>query len=544
MDQLAQDIYDIWSELEPALAFQCGNANKVGKFFNPNEKNIEDIMRRIDILRMDTIDSTNHAVMNYLETSLKIEEPFKILWRAIWAYFGYLTKEGINVDHMNELTKNIIEALKTIHNSLNGITWSTEIKIITMNNYNGLLGILTSIEKKTPTLKQVFNEFRSELKKYMKRYTVPGISNGDYSEVFPILEEKGGNIGRKSLYPEILKNIWSYPETPEEIESLALTWLNAERPKLLEITEKLAKKLNVEPEVEKINDALVKKYGIKQKEALEFIENLRTPLKKIVEKNVVEITPKYKTDVIETPGYLLNFISTAAMTPFDIHTEYPFNIFFVTTDVKRSPPTGISDLFQLIIHEEYGHCVHFSNSATKFKANPSDVDMIYTPMALPISDGISFYREWESMKLLRSIFSKQEAQMDNNEKGLLNLLNSKIPLDVFLLEFEFTIMRWRIIRFLRAIGDVRINMHKQSLTEFITWASEYTGFSKKFIFDQIFLFQVRPGYAPCYSIVGNKIQEYQEKAKARGRSELDFNTFASSLGFPPRNVFEQRLNDF
>jgi hypothetical protein len=544
MDQVAQDIYELWSELEPALAFQCGNDRSVGKFFNPTEDNVQDIFRRIDVLRMDTIDSTNHAILNCLETKIKIQEPYRVLWDAIWGYFGYLTKEGINEQHMKELTNNIIGSLQTIHTNLNNKSWSTEIKIITVNNYNGLIGIIDSIEKNAKNLKPEFDKLRNELKKYMKRYQVPEIKVGDFSEVFPLLEKKGGNIGRKLIYPDILRNIWGYLESAEEIESLALTWLNTERPKLMEITEKLALKLNVEADVEKVNDALVKKYGIKQKMALEFIKDLRIPLRKIVEKNVVEITPKYKTDVIETPGYLLNFISTAAMTPFDIHTENPFNVFFVTTDAKRSPPTGISDLFQLIIHEEYGHCVHFSNSATKFRATPSDVDMIYTPMAIPISDGISFFREYESLKLLRSIFAKREHEMDNDEKTLLNLINSKIALDVFLLEFEFTIMRWRIIRFLRAIGDVRINMHKQSLTEFITWASEYSGLSKKFIFDQIFLFQVRPGYAPCYSIVGNRIQEYQQKAKARGRSEIDFNSFASSLGFPPRNVFEQRLNDF
>jgi hypothetical protein len=54
----------------------------------------------------------------------------------------------------------------------------------------------------------------------------------------------------------------------------------------------------------------------------------------------------------------------------------------------------------------------------------------------------------------------------------------------------------------------------------------------------------RPGYAPCYSIVGERIRELQYKAKARGRQEIDFNTYASSLGFPLRTVFEQKLNDF
>jgi hypothetical protein len=544
MEQLEQEIYDLWSELEPALAYQCGRSEKAGEFFNSTNENIQRVMDKIDELRADTIDSVNHAVLNNLESCLKFEEPFTILWKSIWAYFSYLTKEGISETNMSNLTKNLITALKSTSNRLNSKSWSTEIKILTINNYYGLLGIIDSIEKSAPNLKIVFDELRAELKNYMKKYLVPGIKNGDFSEVYPILEAKGGNIGRKDKYPDILRNIWAYPETPMEIESQALVWLNEERPKLIEITNKLAKQLGTNPTVEAVSKATVKQQGIRQKDVLDFIKKLREPLRKVIEDNIVRITPKYETKVMETPEYLLNLITTAAMTPFDIHTEDPFNIFHVTTDEKRSPPTCVSDLFQLIVHEEFGHCVHFSNSATKFKAKPSEIAMVYTQIALPVSDGISFFREWESLLLIKKLLTKHNSELTATEKELLEILTLNSDLENFMLELEFTIIRWRIIRFLRAIGDVRINMHNQTATEFINWASEYTGLSKKFIFDQIFSFQVRPGYAPCYSIAGNRIRQLQLKAKERGRSEIDFNTYAASLGFLPRNVFEQKLNDF
>ena len=146
--------------------------------------------------------------------------------------------------------------------------------------------------------------------------------------------------------------------------------------------------------------------------------------------------------------------------------------------------------------------------------------------------------------LLKDIMGKSEQDITVPERELLNILHSVNDLHLLLLETEFTIMRWRIIRFLRAIGDVRINMHKQSIAEFVTWAHEYTGLSKKAIFDQIFLFMARPGYAPCYSIVGERIRELQERAKSHGQQAIDFNTYASSLGFPPRNVFEQKLREY
>lgn len=544
MDQVEHDIYNIWSELQPTIAFQCGVMDRAGNFFIPTEDNVQNILKKIDVLRMETIDSVNHGLLNYYETFLKYEEPHLILWNALWAYFGYLVKEGVNISHMDELTKNIGKALNIMIERLNHRKWSMENKIITTHNYLGLLGVIETIQKEEPKLKPVFNELREQLKTYMKKYIIPEIKNGDFSEVFPILEKKGGNIGRKELYPEILKNIWGYPETPMEIESQALTWLNEELQKLTNITEKLANIFNIEPSVEVVSKMLIKRSNVSTKNALDLIKKLRGPLRNVIEKNIVRITPKYDTRLMETPPYLLNLISTAAMQPFNLHTNEPFNIFFVTTDNKRSPPTSVSDLFQLIIHEEFGHCVHFSNSATKFKANTTMMELIYTKLALPISDGISFYREWESLQLLKTITTKPIEELDEAETQLINILKSVNDIKLFMLEFEFTILRWRIIRFLRAIGDIRINMHKQSITEFISWASEYTGLSKKFIFDQIFLFQAQPGYAPCYSIAGDRIQSLQTKAKERGRTEIDFNSFASSLGFPTRGVFEQKLKDF
>jgi len=544
MEQLEQEIYDMWTELRPDIAFRCGVQNKAGEFFIPTDENIERMLRKIGELKVETLDSVNLGLLNCFETTLKFEEPYHIIYDSLWAYFAYITKEGIDVPHITSLTQNIIKALKTVAERINSQPWSIEIKTVTMNNALGLLGVVSSIEKEAPALKSVLEELRKELKTYLKMLNVNGIKEGDFSEIYPILEAKGGNIGRKEIYPNILKHMYGFLETTEEIETQALNWLSDEKPRLKRITEQLASIHKTKPTIEAVAEKINKRNTIKKSGLIAFIQKLRVPLRILVEENIVRITPKYDTKVLETPNYLLNFISTGAMEPFDIHTDSPFNIFFITTDTKRSPPINASDLFQLVIHEEFGHCVHFSNSATHFKAKISLVDLIITTLMLPISDGISFYREWEALELLQRVIKKPEYELTPTEKEFLDIIRSITDPNLFLLEAEFTILRWRIIRFLRAIGDVRINMHQQSIAEFITWAHEYTEFSKKAIFDQIFLFMARPGYAPCYSIVGERIRELQYKAKARGRQKIDFNTYASSLGFPPRAVFEQKLNDF
>jgi hypothetical protein len=228
---------------------------------------------------------------------------------------------------------------------------------------------------------------------------------------------------------------------------------------------------------------------------------------------------------------------------FDSLTDQPFNVFFVTTDEIRSPPSSVPDIFQLVVHEEYGHCVNFSNTAMSFESKPSLVERLDSPLHYPISEGISFHRESESLELLEELVTKPKENLSSEEKEFLDALSSNTDIKIVLLESQFILLKWRIIRFLRAIGDVRINMNKQSLTDFVEWAAQETGFTEKTIYDQIFIFQESPGYAPCYSIAGMALRDIQEEAKRKGQDILKFNTIASSMGFPPRTIFEERLRN-
>jgi len=105
-------------------------------------------------------------------------------------------------------------------------------------------------------------------------------------------------------------------------------------------------------------------------------------------------------------------------------------------------------------------------------------------------------------------------------------------------------MEWRILRFLRAIGDVRINMGKQSATEFINWAHEETGLSKKMLYNEVFTFQESPGYAPCYCMAGEELRKIQSLAVKNGKSVIEFNTYVSSMGYSPRTVYEKKLREY
>jgi hypothetical protein len=87
-------------------------------------------------------------------------------------------------------------------------------------------------------------------------------------------------------------------------------------------------------------------------------------------------------------------------------------------------------------------------------------------------------------------------------------------------------------------------MGKQTITKFVKWASKTTGLAEKLIYNQTWIFLDRIGYAPVYFIAGDSLRILQEKAIKKGVNVVDFNTYATSIGYGARTVFEERLKDY
>ncbi len=544
--KIEERIFEVWKELKPSGAFTAGLDNYAGKLFVPTKENVKRTLETITELKTQAKSRGQQKLLQCMETELCFEEPYMVLENVLWTFYRHLVKEGINVGHMRSLASCAKKTLQVSKKRLTQREWPIEIRIIISYGGNGLLGILKTIrnETKNPQLQEAIDDLRETADDYIKAFHVEGVKEGSFEEVFPILERSGGNIEREEIYPKLLKDLYDYPETPDEIESKASRWLREEMPRLTEITAKLAGTYGVEAKVESVADEMAKRRSVEKSKAVDFVSNIRGKLQKVVESHLVRITPSYDTRVVETPSYLVSLLTTAAADWFDNLTEKPFNVFFVTTDPKRSGPTSAPDLIMDIIHEEYGHCVNNSNSATHFASRPTLIDLLDTKLGSPISEAISFYREVEFISLLKQLAEKKEKELTPHEKRLLDALKAIEDLGTLILENEFIVMEWRILRFLRAIGDVRLNMGKQSATEFINWAHEQTGLSKKLIYDQVFTFQDSPGYAPCYSMAGEELRNIQSLALEKGKSVLDFNTYVSSIGFPPRTIYEKKLREY
>jgi len=544
MNKAEKQFFEWYKEYVPSTAYTEGASECAGKFFIPSKHNLAVAEKKLKKIFKQAQNEGQRRVLKSYLTSLRFNEPYMVPELATTAFFSHLVKEGIVPEHLKSLAKEVEGALDAYAKLLSKKKWSIEIRIVTCQTSDQLLGILDTIlaETRDESLKKSLTALKKKASKYRKLYEVEGIKRGDFNEVYPILQKTREKVKHKSIYPQLLADMWGYPETPEEIENKARLWLKKELPNLERVTRKLAKIYGVKPIVETVNEELDKRRGIAKQQALQFVKEARTVAQRVFEKNIVRITSKYETKVIETPPYLVTMIPTAAMTAFDGLTDQPFNVFFVTTDAYFSPSSSVPDLIQSLLHEEYGHAVNSSNSATRFAANPTFLEILSSAFSNHISDGISFHRELEFIKMLKKLVEKKT--LSSEETAFLKILRGEVDTETMLLENEFIIWEWRIMRFLRAIFDVRINMEKQSVADFVEWAHKETGLSKKTIYNQTWIFLENVGYAPCYSIAGDVIRRLQQRALKKGISLLDFNTYVSSLGFPARRIFEQKIREF
>lgn len=542
MTLVEKKFYEWYKEVAPSSAYNEGASECAGRFFIPSKQNLDAAEEKLKgIVRQAQNKEQKRLFKSHL-AGLRFNEPYMVLGGATNAFFTHLVKEGIVIDHLTLLARQVGEALDAFAQLLSERKWTIETRILTCQHSDQLIGILETIisESTDDALKKSLTALKEKTAEYRKLYNVEDVKQGDFTEVFPILQKTRGRIKHKTIYPKLLADLWGYSEKPEQIERKAKLWLKQELPNLQETTRKLAKIYRVKSDVETVDEALDKRRGIPKEQALKFVKETRGLAQRVFENNMVKITPKYDTRVIETPRYLVSMFPSAALLTFDSFTDKPFNMFLVTTDPRFSPSSSVPELISSLLHEEYGHAVNFSNSVTRFAAKPTFSELIPSMFAIHISDGISFHREYEFVELLKKLAKKRTLGKD--EEAFFSILKGENDTATMLLENEFVMQKWRIMRFLRAIFDVQINMEKQSVADFVEWAHTETGLSEKMIYDQTWIFLESVGYAPCYSVEGDRIRRLQQRAVEKGISQIDFNTYVASLGFPAPELFERKVH--
>jgi len=540
------EIFEFFKESDPSGAYINGLKEYVGKIFIPSRKNLDKLSRRVEELRLKAENKSQLKVLDSGSAWVTLNEPHQAVESVLNAFFGYMIKEGIIDSHMKALTRNGIRAVQAATVEAAGRNWPTGLRLLALIRCNGLQEIIRTIKKETQDkqLKEGLDGLSEVTRKYASIFRVNGFKNQGFDEVYKIIKKQGADLGRKEIYAQALQRLWDYSETPGELEAKGLKYLDRELPKFQRMTARLAKKYGVPAKAEEVSKVIKAKRAVKVNEIIPYLADLRKRVVKVANKSIVKVNPNYDAKVMETPSYLTAIFPSGGAFFFDTFTNKPQQLFICTTDPRRDPSTAPGELLNLLVHEEYGHCVHASNSAVGYGAKPSLVDMLWSPLGGAISEGISFQREIEFQDVMEKLKTRKGLNAD--EKSLVSFYEKHGGFDAIAEEYEFYTWMWRIVRFLRIIGDARINSGKQGLADFIEWASKKTGLSKSMVYHQLFPAHQGngPGYASTYAIVGESIREIQNRAVRNGKKLLDFNTYACSMGFPARTIFEDRLRAF
>jgi hypothetical protein len=541
-------VFDLWKETSPSEAFIAGLSEYAGQMLLYDTAHIERLVRRVDDTSSKAETKTQQRLLASLNGYMKLGitgEAQVVPDIAISAFFAHLIKEGIVSRHLTSLADSARRSLTAYAATSANKPCPSGIKILTSIRCAGVIEVVDTVKKQTrsKTLKLALDGLVGAVNVYSKRFGFPNFKNSGFDEIVEICAREGCDLGRSDYYADSLVNLYDYSETPSELEAKGLAMLNRELPDFKREVQEFASKLGVDASGEAVAHAVSKRKALKASRVVGYIKGLKQHVAKLVNTNVVKINPRYVTRVVETPTYLSGIFPSGGAMFLDYLTRKPLQVFLATTDPRRTPETSPAELLNLLVHEEYGHCLHSSNSAFSFGARSTLTDMLQTQAGSAVSEGISFHREKEFLNYLNEMKQRKPTPA---ERAFVKFLSKYGGAEGVLAEYGFFTHLWRIVRFLRVIGDVRINSGKQSLMGFIDWANRETGLSKSLVYHQVFPAHQGngPGYASTYAILGESIADIQLEALRNGKNLLDFNTYACSLGFPPRSVFEEKLRAY
>ncbi|MDG7007479.1 MAG: hypothetical protein JRN06_04445 [Nitrososphaerota archaeon] len=544
-DPFDTQVMDLVKEINPSGAYLMGFNEYAGMLFIASKENVEAALSRVRNLRVNARTELQRKVLDSLETALLFDEPQPVLDDIVGTVFALLAKEGVNDRHMMSLFEYAGKGIQASRARYEGREIPVPVKALTLYRLDGVLEILDTVKAQTKSqeVKDAADALKVQVSDYVKLFELDGWGKGEFPNAERIFAERGFDLRRQGFYLRALSKGFDYSETPEQLEERAIGWIDDELPRFKKATEKLARKFGCTPTPEEVEKKINEKDNIDPKKLVGITLGIRRVVQRLVNEDVSGVNPRYRTTLIETPSYLTGTIPTGAAQFFDTFTKKPFQYFFQTTDPKRDPDKSVAALLGLLVHEEYGHCLHHSNSAMQFVRKLSPVQLLGSlPTGAPITEGLSFNREIEFLEVSKGLETKK--RLTRTEKDYVRLLEKHGGLKEFNLELEFMIMRMRIIRFLRVVGDVRINTGKQGLIEFVDWAHGRTGIPRSSVYFQLFPAHegIFPGYATSYAVCGQKIRAIEKKIKDP-KKRVKFSTYLCSIGFPPMSIYMRMLKE-
>lgn len=483
---MEEEILSLYAQVYSVDAFLQGINEDKNELFIPSKENKEKTIQKIDLLLKKCKEQKQILILESIKKELTYYEPQVLIDNIANALFFYTFKKI----SLNGFIEKVKRGIKTLIKEYTEI--SVGLKTITKIMIKDLIVGLKMVSKD--------EELLTLLNEYDKSLTLDFSLNEE--DIISNLTKFA--FKRKKFYSEILKDRYCILESPKEIETKCLTWLDETLPEFKEITNKIKQKYNLKT-IEQIDELLLKQT---KGTLLEIAEELRPEINNITKKELLNISSDHKVKLVITPPYLISSLPFAGANSVNILNGEFDNLLFITAEAKLDKYF----MLDLLVHEEIGHNVNFSNS---YKTNRLDKLLFIRPTAVT-AEAIAVSAEVQFYELTKNKFGEE-----------------------FRLFYDYTFFKRLVTIYLRAISDVRTNLETQSLKEFITWANKLTNLPTDFLFRSCFFRQLSPGYATSYPIAMHALEEIRKESKL---TRKEFNTKAWSIGLPPFPMFIELLN--
>ncbi len=538
------DIIDFWSDLNPSVGYTGGHLSQLTTVFIQSAANMQEMRGRIDHLRrrLDEIEdpalrATAGAVLTSLRTQIDLSRPSGAgpsgtgmggVWAAADGIFYIVLKNDFKHPWVLDYLDAVLAAVEFETYRWAGQDFTIEVRRECLDTVTYMQGNLTSLldarKHDRPAVEKV-GAIQRALAAYKALFEIPGLDSDDFHKYWPIFKAWDAATGPTPAkgYPNCLKSYYQLTQSASEIETTARAWLALDLP----VTAHVADRINTLlfggrlRSLGEIWNQVSEKYAVDFSE--ETLERIVRVCNHFGRKYVIGFTKKDRVGFSATPDYLVNLVTGGEDFAVDyLQPERAYSQLYLTA----SKNTSLLTMINILVHEA-SHGFNFVLSA---RHAPSPLLNLNTALEVPLTEGQAFYREYQYWAAAQDLLGRTD--LDPEQAAYLALYGDtpeKQADGVLCAQLETYI--WRLIRYIRALCDVRVNGGKQTYTDFIAWAARFTGLSEETLHGECFVFLSEPGYAPCYALGGATYALAQKKGLLAGVSEIDFNTQTSSMGF-------------
>lgn len=537
---LIDRIVQTWITINPVAGYTSGAATELTDLLFETEERVMQLQQEIASIASllgDLTDpmlrATAEAVLKALATQLELARPSGAGPSGTGAGGVYAAADGVfyitlKRDHDKPWVAQYLELANEMV-EFETVRWragcyTVEERKECLDTVTYFRGTLDAIDAANSSLGPATDKIRASLEAYQELFYSAELASDDFEVLWKAFEEGDRAMGpiKAKGYPGTLDDYYTLGMTLEQVEDAAKAWMQIDMPVTTDLALRMGAILGLaeNASLQEVWDAMSAKYS--KDFSVELMEKVLKACNDYGQKHILHFT---KQDVVKfeaTPPYLVNLVTGGEDFAVDYLTDKPFSQLYLTASKNSSLLTMIN----ILVHEA-SHGYNFVMSA---RQAPSPLLNLNTSLEVPMTEGQAFYREYQYYAAAAALLDKQA--LDPEELAYLQLYgDSKEEQRTAVLGAQLETYIWRVVRYIRALCDVRVNGGKQTYTEFLRWASEATGLSTKTLHGECFTFLASPGYAPCYAIGGAFYGDLSTQGYKHGVDEAAFNTKASAMGF-------------